>query len=216
MYNWPNYFRSAKITSIQRDCLFNWWSSESAVPGTCVKDKNETWWRPEQQMYSIEMIKHTKTQRTAVGGRKEGRLMIYFARIISSTVVLALSEKSANASTVVSGSCQIYKHRLLYTEWQRPSWWKIYPRLVRVGGSRHPLSLYLPSRTKLWSRLQLRTDTPPSFLLYPYMYSVFISMTVLVYQLIGDGREEAVIVVVVCPVSVYVWKWGYIGTLCKS
>ncbi len=37
----------------------------------------------------------------------------------------------------------------------------------------HPLSLYLPSRTKLWCTLQLRGQIHiPLFLLYPYMYSV--------------------------------------------
>ncbi len=41
-----------------------------------------------------------------------------------------------------------------------PSWWKNYPRLVRGGCTlhmhAHPLSLYLPSRTKLQCTLQLR------------------------------------------------------------
>jgi hypothetical protein len=48
------------------------------------------------------------------------------------------------------------------------------PRLVRVGGASHPLSLYLPSRTYkvvVYTPAE-RADTLPLFLLYPYMYSV--------------------------------------------
>jgi hypothetical protein len=51
-----------------------------------------------------------------------------------------------------------------------PSLWKNHPSLVRVGGARpKPLSLYLPSRTKLWCTLQLRKQIQiqytPQFLL---------------------------------------------------
>ncbi len=37
-----------------------------------------------------------------------------------------------------------------------PSWWKIYPSPVRVGGARPPLSLNLPLSTKLRCMLHLR------------------------------------------------------------
>ncbi len=55
------------------------------------------------------------------------------------------------------------------------SWWKNYPRLVRVGVgcTSTPLSLYLPSRTMLQCTLKLRwADTLTLFHLYKYMYSV--------------------------------------------
>jgi hypothetical protein len=47
---------------------------------------------------------------------------------------------------------------------------------VRAGGARPSpfITVYLPSRTKLWCMLQLRGQihSPPPFLLYPNMYSV--------------------------------------------
>ncbi len=52
-----------------------------------------------------------------------------------------------------------------------PGWWG-----WRVPA--YPLSLYLPSRTKLWCALQLRgADTLPLFLLYPFMPFVLCSLT---------------------------------------
>jgi hypothetical protein len=46
--------------------------------------------------------------------------------------------------------------------------------VVRVGGARpSPITIYLPSRTKLWCTLKLRGQIySPLFLLYPYMLSV--------------------------------------------
>ncbi len=54
------------------------------------------------------------------------------------------------------------------------------------GGGVHalPLSFYLPSRAKVWCycSLQLRRRIhPPLFLLYPYMYSVGSTCTVVLY-----------------------------------
>ncbi len=46
-----------------------------------------------------------------------------------------------------------------------PGWWG-------WGMHAHPLSLNLPSRPKLWCTPQLRGQTLPLYLLYPYIYSV--------------------------------------------
>jgi hypothetical protein len=49
-----------------------------------------------------------------------------------------------------------------------PAWW-------RGGGTRRPLSLYLPSRTKLWCTLQLKRQIYfPYFYSTPFLYSVFV------------------------------------------
>ncbi len=50
-----------------------------------------------------------------------------------------------------------------------PSWWKNQPSLVRVGAHAHPLSLYPPSRAKLWCTLQLKGQ-----ILSPYFSSTHI------------------------------------------
>ncbi len=49
-----------------------------------------------------------------------------------------------------------------------PSWWYIQPSLMRLGNARPPLSLYLPSRAKLWCTLQLRGQIHSS---YFFLYS---------------------------------------------
>ncbi len=70
-----------------------------------------------------------------------------------------------------------------------PSWWKISPAWWGVEGARPPLSLYLPSRTKLWCTLQLKADTFPLCLLYPYMYSVIAAFAMHAPPLFMKRRE---------------------------
>ncbi len=74
------------------------------------------------------------------------------------------------------------------------SWWKNQPKLVRVGVHAHPLSLNLPSHTKLWLMLQLRGQIHfPCFYSTPictlWFWSTFQTRSFYVWGSIWKGSD---------------------------
>jgi hypothetical protein len=103
--------------------------------------------------------KYTQTRRGGGGGRVRGDGW----RQVNKTFSLSpnFNYKSARYVRPTEYTQGGNGHFLAYV----PSWWKTQPSLAMVGVHAHPLSLNLPSRTKLWCKLQLKGQVH-----YPYFF----------------------------------------------